>query len=119
MFLLVLAVPALPVVVLGYVVGYGLWSWIGGLLDASLGTSLGEAPRWRDGSPALSCPWVLRVGVPDDGGRGDVRTGPDRRRPPSCPGWSYNRQENVDEGNRARGRFVGDDGRRAHVPPRP
>jgi hypothetical protein len=40
MFLLVFAVPALLVVVLGYVVGHGLWSWIGGLLDDALGTSL-------------------------------------------------------------------------------
>jgi hypothetical protein len=29
-FVLVLAVPALLVVVLGYVIGHGLWSWIGG-----------------------------------------------------------------------------------------
>jgi hypothetical protein len=40
MFLLVFAVPALGVVVVGYVVGYGLWAWVGGLLDSALGTSL-------------------------------------------------------------------------------
>ncbi|SNR25357.1 hypothetical protein [Blastococcus mobilis] len=52
MFLLVFAVPALLVVVLGYVVGYGLWSWIGGCLDAVLGTSLAggaEIAGWVTG----------------------------------------------------------------------
>jgi hypothetical protein len=40
MFVFVVAVPALLVVLVGYVVGYGLCSWIGGLVDASTGTSL-------------------------------------------------------------------------------
>jgi hypothetical protein len=30
-FVLVFAVPALLVVVVGYVIGYGLWTWLGGL----------------------------------------------------------------------------------------
>ena len=42
MFLLVFAVPALMLVVLGYVVGFALWSWVGGLFDATLGTSLAD-----------------------------------------------------------------------------
>ena len=52
MFVLVLAVPALLVVVLGYVVGYGLWSWIGGLVDSAIGTSLApgaEVAGWVTG----------------------------------------------------------------------
>ena len=52
MFLLVLAVPALLVVVLGYVVGHGLWAWLGGLVDGVLGTSLAsgaEAAGWVTG----------------------------------------------------------------------
>jgi MYXO-CTERM domain-containing protein len=56
MFLLVFAVPALLVVVLGYVVGHGLWSWIGGLLDAALGTSLAagaEPAGWLTGTLLL------------------------------------------------------------------
>jgi membrane associated rhomboid family serine protease len=51
-FVLVLAVPALLVVVVGYVVGYGLWSWIGGLVDSAAGTSLAlsaEAAGWVTG----------------------------------------------------------------------
>ena len=52
MFVLVLAVPALLVVVLGYVVGYGVWHWLGGLVDASVGTSLApgaEVAGWVTG----------------------------------------------------------------------
>jgi membrane associated rhomboid family serine protease len=51
-FVLVLAVPALLVVVLGYVVGYGLWSWLGGLVDSAAGTSLAphaEVAGWVAG----------------------------------------------------------------------
>ena len=43
MFLFVLAVPALLVVLLGYVVGYGLWTWLGGLVDDAAGTSLASS----------------------------------------------------------------------------
>ncbi len=52
MFLLMFAVPALLVVVLGYVVGHGLWSWIGSRLDAVLGTALAggaEVAGWVTG----------------------------------------------------------------------
>jgi len=55
-FLLVFAVPALLVVVLGYVAGYALWSWIGGLLDAALGTSLADGAEpagWTAGALLL------------------------------------------------------------------
>jgi hypothetical protein len=51
-FVLVLAVPALLVVVLGYVVGYGLWTWIGGAIDGAFGTSIAtwsEAAGWGTG----------------------------------------------------------------------
>ena len=51
MFLLVVAVPALLVVVLGYVVGYGFWTWIAGMADAALGTSLAREPKRPAGSP--------------------------------------------------------------------
>jgi hypothetical protein len=56
-FLLVLAVPALLVVVLGYVVGHGLWTWLGGLVDAALGTTLAagaEAAGWITGGLLLA-----------------------------------------------------------------
>ncbi len=52
MFVLLLAVPALLVVILGYVVGYGVWTWIGGLIDSAAGTSLAtgaEAVGWSTG----------------------------------------------------------------------
>ena len=52
MFVLVVAVPALIVVVLGYVVGYGLWSWLAGLVDDAAGTSLAsfaEPAGWITG----------------------------------------------------------------------
>ena len=57
MFVLVVAVPALLVVVLGYVVGYGLWTWIGGTVDAAFGTSLvsgAEAAGWITGLLGLA-----------------------------------------------------------------
>jgi hypothetical protein len=63
------------VVVLGYVVGYGLWSWLGGLLDAALGTSLAagaEPAGWTTGA-LLLLGTVLAV----------VR----RRRSPGRPHW--------------------------------
>jgi MYXO-CTERM domain-containing protein len=58
-FLLVFAVPALVVVVLGYVVGHALWSWVGGLIDDALGTSLADGAEpagWLTGT-------LLLVGV--------------------------------------------------------
>ncbi|TFV65975.1 hypothetical protein E4P40_25910 [Blastococcus sp. CT_GayMR20] len=56
MFLLVFAVPALLVVVLGYVAGHALWSWAGGLLDDALGTSLADGAEpagWLTGALLL------------------------------------------------------------------
>ena len=64
MFVLVLAVPALLVVVLGYVVGHGLWAWIGGAVDAAAGTSLAsgaEAAGW--GTGLLTLALTVRVAV--------------------------------------------------------
>ena len=52
MFVLLFAVPALLVVVVGYVVGHGLWTWLGGLIDPVAGTSLGsgaEVAGWITG----------------------------------------------------------------------
>ena len=52
MFVLLFAVPALLVVTVGYVVGYGVWTWLGGLIDPVAGTSLGsgaEAAGWITG----------------------------------------------------------------------
>ncbi len=52
MFVLLFAVPALLVVVLGYAVGYGLWHWLGGLVDDAAGTRLAgaaEAAGWLTG----------------------------------------------------------------------
>ncbi len=52
MFVLLFAVPALLVVVLGYAVGYGLWTWLGGLVDHAAGTSVAgsaEAAGWVAG----------------------------------------------------------------------
>jgi len=76
-FVLVFAVPALLVVVLGYVVGYGLWSWIGGLVDAGAGTSIAsaaEAAGWVTGLLALAgTVWLAvvlsRRRASGDGGR--------------------------------------------------
>ena len=57
MFVFVFAVPALLVVLLGYVVGYGLWAWLGGLVDDAAGTSLAssaEPAGWVTGLLALA-----------------------------------------------------------------
>jgi hypothetical protein len=51
-FVLVLAVPALLVVVAGYVVGHGLWTWLAGAADDAFGTSLvtgAEVAGWVTG----------------------------------------------------------------------
>jgi hypothetical protein len=51
-FVLMFAVPALLVVVLGYAVGHGLWGWLGSLVDAAAGTSLArhaEVAGWITG----------------------------------------------------------------------
>ncbi|NEK59037.1 hypothetical protein GCU56_14290 [Geodermatophilus sabuli] len=56
MFVLVLVVPALLVVVLGYVVGYALWEWAGG---GALLTP--EVPGWTAGLVLLAV--VLRIAV--------------------------------------------------------
>jgi MYXO-CTERM domain-containing protein len=56
MFVFVFAVPALLVVLLGYVVGYGLWTWLGGLVDDTAGTSLASSAEpvgWVTGLLAL------------------------------------------------------------------
>jgi hypothetical protein len=56
-FVLVVAVPALLVVVLGYVVGFGLWSWLAGMVDTAFGTSLlagAEAAGWITGLLGLA-----------------------------------------------------------------
>jgi hypothetical protein len=56
-FVLVLAVPALLVVVLGYVVGHGLWTWLAGAADAAFGTSLlagAEVAGWVTGLLGLA-----------------------------------------------------------------
>ena len=47
MFVLVLAVPALLVVVAGYVVGYGVWT-------AIVGSRGAEAAGWATGAVALA-----------------------------------------------------------------
>ena len=52
MFLLVLAVPALLVVLVGYAAGHALWAWIGGMVDSAAGTSLAsgaEVAGWITG----------------------------------------------------------------------
>ena len=64
MFVLVIAVPALLVVVLGYAVGHGVWSWIGGLVDGAAGTSLAagaEVAGWITGLLLLAV--ATRVAV--------------------------------------------------------
>jgi hypothetical protein len=56
-FVLVLAVPALLVVVAGYVVGHGLWTWLAGAADDAFGTSLvagAEVVGWVTGLLALA-----------------------------------------------------------------
>ncbi len=52
MFVLMFAVPALLVVVLGYAAGYAMWAWLGSLIDAAAGTSLephAEVAGWITG----------------------------------------------------------------------
>jgi len=65
MFVLVFAVPALLVVVLGYVIGHGLWAWIGGMTDAGFGTSIAawaELAGWTTGALLLAgVVWCLLV----------------------------------------------------------
>ncbi len=65
MFLLLFAVPALLVVVLGYVIGHGLWAWLGGLVDAGAGTSIAghaELAGWATGALLLAgTVWSLLV----------------------------------------------------------
>jgi hypothetical protein len=53
-FVLVLAVPALLVVVLGYVVGHGLWTLIAGGAGA-------EVAGWLTGALSLACAVRLAV----------------------------------------------------------
>jgi hypothetical protein len=57
MFVLVVVVPAMLVVVLGYVIGHGLWAWIGGMVDATFGTSVAggaEVAGWTTGALVLA-----------------------------------------------------------------
>ena len=64
MFVVVLVVPALLVVVVGYVIGHGLWSWLGGLVAQAAGTSLApaaEAAGWVTGAVLLAV--VVKVGL--------------------------------------------------------
>ena len=64
MFVLVLALPALLVVLLGYAAGYGLWHWLGGLADDAFGTSLAagaEVAGWITGLLLLAL--VVRFAV--------------------------------------------------------
>ena len=64
MFVMVFAVPALLVVVLGYAVGHGLWAWLGGSVDAAAGTSLAphaEVAGWITGLLLLAV--AVRVAV--------------------------------------------------------
>jgi hypothetical protein len=64
-FVLLLAVPALLVVVVGYVIGHGLWAWIGGMVDAGFGTSVAgwaEVAGWATGALVLAgTVWCLLV----------------------------------------------------------
>jgi hypothetical protein len=81
MFVLVVVVPALLVVVLGYAVGYRLWSWIGGAVDSALGTSLAswaEGAGWATGLLALAA--VVRIAI--RGLRRRRASGDAGRRPP-------------------------------------
>jgi hypothetical protein len=55
-FVLVFAVPALLVVVVGYVLGHAVWSWLGGLVDRAAGTSVAgaaEVAGWITGALLL------------------------------------------------------------------
>jgi hypothetical protein len=63
-FVLLVAVPALLVVVVGYVVGHGLWSCLAGTADAAFGTSLSpgaEPAGWITGLLGLAAAvrWLL------------------------------------------------------------
>ena len=81
MFVLLFAAPALLVVVVGYVVGHALWAWIGGMVDAGLGTSVAsaaEAAGWVTGLLALVGAVRLAVVVR----RRRASGGGARRRPP-------------------------------------
>jgi hypothetical protein len=72
-FVLVLAVPALLLVVLGYAVGHGLWAWL------TAGTSLApgaEAAGWTTGLLLLAV--AVRLAVA--GRRARRRTGRERDR---------------------------------------
>lgn len=65
MFVLLFAVPALLVVVVGYAAGYGLCRWLGGLVDAAAGTTLAahaEPVGWVTGLVLLAvvCTAVVR-----------------------------------------------------------
>ncbi|MDK3256924.1 hypothetical protein [Blastococcus capsensis] len=77
MFLLGLAVPAFLVVLVGYVVGHALWTWIGGLVDAAAGSSPAsgaEVAGWLTGAlllvGVLATTWAVRrrAGHPRAGG---------------------------------------------------
>jgi hypothetical protein len=84
-FVLLLAVPALLVVVVGYVIGHGLWAWIGGMVDAAFGTSVAsaaEAAAWGTGLLALAGTVRLAVLVR----RRRASGGAGRRRPPRDDG---------------------------------
>jgi hypothetical protein len=73
-FVFAAAVPALLVVVLGYVVGHGLWTWLAGLVGGSTGTTMAagaEVAGWLTG--ALMLVVTLRVALA-------VRRGSQRRR---------------------------------------
>ncbi len=65
MFVLVFAVPALLVVLLGYAVGHRLWRWIGGMVDGAFGTSIAggaEFAGWITGALVLAgAVWCLVV----------------------------------------------------------
>ena len=56
MFVLVLAVPALLVVVLGYALGHGLWAWIAGPDDA-------EVAGWLTGLLLLAVSARVALGL--------------------------------------------------------
>jgi hypothetical protein len=84
-FVLLFAVPALLVVVVGYVVGHGLWAWIGGMVDAGFGTSVAsaaEAAGWGTGLLTLAATVRLAVLVR----RRRASGGGGRRRPPWAGG---------------------------------
>ena len=64
MFVLLFAVPALLVVVVGYAAGYALWAWLGSRVDAATGTSLAphaEVAGWITGLLLLAA--ATRIAV--------------------------------------------------------